>query len=123
MLYVELANTPYLQSKGLMFRKNLDDDAGMLFAFSHPQVLKFWGRNTYLPLDIAFVSPEKKIIKIDRIRPLNVSSVSSDIDCIMAIETNEGYFQKNGIKLGDIIELAKNDLGFDIVQFKKREGN
>ena len=63
-LNVEMADSPSKHARGLMFRKKLDEDDGMLFKFKSPQNLKFWGLNTYIPLAIAFVSPEKEIVKI-----------------------------------------------------------
>lgn len=122
ILKVEIADTPSRQEQGLMFRHSLDSDAGMLFKFSNPQVLNFWGLNTYIPLDIAFVSPENKIVKIENIRPFCMSPVSSESDCKFAIEANMGFFSKNGVTEGDMVDVAKDDMGFDIISFKKNEG-
>ena len=126
MLHVEVADNPIIQSKGLMFRKELKDDSGMLFVFGHSQELRFWGENTFIPLDIAFVSPEKQIVKIAHIKPLSKKVITSDQDCIIAIEANAGYFAKNNIKVGDFIEIeddvkAGYKLG-KIVSFRKKEG-
>jgi len=121
-LKVEMADTPSLQEKGLMFRKSLEDNAGMLFKFSNPSVLKFWGMNTYIPLDIAFVSPENKIVKIDHIKPYCLSGVSSDMDCHLAIEANMNFFSKNDIMIGDKVDIEKDDEGFYSVSFKKDKG-
>lgn len=119
MLFVEIADTPYKQQQGLMFRESLDENVGMLFKFESPQVLKFWGLNTYIPLDIAFINKENKIVHIDRIKPLCQKTVSSIDNCTMAIEVNEGFFRKNGISPGHIIEISKDDMGFDLIKFKK----
>jgi len=119
---VEMADTPSLHQQGLMFRKKLGEDSGMAFKFSTPKVLNFWGLNTYIPLDIAFVSPENKIIKITNIKPMSWDTVSSDTDCLMAIEANLDFFSGNGIKIGDKVDLEKNEIGETIVTFKKFEG-
>jgi len=119
-LYVEIADTPYKQRNGLMFRKDLPRYAGMLFKFHEPQILKFWGLNTYLPLDIAFISSENKIVKIGRIKPNSCSVIGSDIDCVMAIEANDGYFRSNGIKVGDAVKIDYED-NADIVIFNPGE--
>jgi uncharacterized membrane protein (UPF0127 family) len=103
-----------------MFRKSLGDNSGMVFKFSNPQVLNFWGLNTYIPLDIAFVSQDNKIMKIKKIAPLSLKTVSSEVPCAMAIEANDSYFENNRIKEGDTIEIAKDDLGFDLVNFIKK---
>ena len=121
MLYIEIAETPYALSEGLMHRETLAANAGMLFRFRRPQVLKFWGLNTYLPLDIAFVSTEGKIASIKKIEPFSKSSVSSDTECVLAIEANEGYFAKHSIGFGSSIDIGKDDLGFDVVMFKNKE--
>ena len=118
VLKIEIADSPTLQEHGLMFRKSLDEDAGMLFKFSTPSVLKFWGMNTYIPLDIAFVSPENKIVKIEHIKPYCLSGVSSDMDCHLAIEANIDFFAKNGISVGDKVDIEKDKDGFHIVSFK-----
>jgi len=115
---IEIADTPSKQAQGLMFRKSMEDDAGMLFSFKTPQRLKFWGLNTYMHLDIAFISSDKKIEKICHISPLSEKVVASDKDCNYALEVNAGYFAKNNIRTGDSIEL-----GDDCVIFEKNKGN
>jgi len=121
MLYVEIAETPEQLQTGLMFRKSLGDNSGMLFKFSNPQVLNFWGFNTYLPLDVAFIDPEGKITKIDSIAPLSKKTVSSDAKCLMAIEANDGFFERNKIHIGDKIQIDKDEIGH-IVFFEKQKG-
>ncbi len=108
-LKVELADTPYQHQRGLMFRNKLGEDDGMLFKFKHPQNLKFWGLNTYIPLAIAFVSIEKEIMKISYISPCSTKCVDSERDCNMAIEANYDFFQKNKISVGDKIEIINDD--------------
>ncbi len=112
-LKVEIADTPSSQERGLMFRSYLDEDSGMLFKFNNPRNLMFWGVNTYLPLDIAFVSPENVIVKIDNIRPLDNKNISSDVDCAMAIEANMGYFSQNDIGVGSKIEIEGDRVVFN----------
>lgn len=105
-LKVEIADTPSKHQNGLMFRKKLDQDAGMLFKFDKPQNLKFWGLNTYIPLSIAFVSTEGQIQKISYISPLDsLDIVTSDVDCDRAIEANYDFFRENNIWVGDIIDV------------------
>lgn len=108
-LRVELAETPSMHERGLMFRKKIDDDSGMAFIFKNAQNLRFWGLNTYIPLDVAFVSPDRKIIKIEHISPLSTKTVCSEADCDMAIEANLGYFSDNKICIGDKITIADID--------------
>lgn len=106
-LNVEVADTPSKHEKGLMFRKKLEENKGMLFCFSYPQNLRFWGLNTYIPLSIAFVSPDNIIQKISYISPGDTSVVCSEKECDKAIETNYDFFQKNKIWVGDKIDVVK----------------
>ena len=107
-LKVEVAKTPSQLEKGLMFRDKLGEDDGMLFKFSRPQNLRFWGLNTYIPLAIAFVSPEKTIEKIDYISPFSTSVVESEKECSMAIEANYDFFKKNKVGVGDSISILED---------------
>lgn len=111
-LKVEVADNPYTQAQGLMFRDHLDDDAGMIFKFDRPQRLSFWGLNTYIPLDIAFVGLDGKISSIKEVKPMNLSSVQSDVSCNIAIEANAGYFEQHGIKPGDKIAFKGDEITF-----------
>lgn len=116
-LKVEIADTPSSHAKGLMFRKELNDDEGMVFIFNRAQNLKFWGYNTYIPLDIAFISPDKKIIKIEHISPLSNKIVTSDDDCNMAIESNYNFFSNNKIKPGYKVDIVDNNIGEKFIKF------
>jgi uncharacterized membrane protein (UPF0127 family) len=117
MLYVEIANTPEKHEKGLMFRKYLGSRAGMLFKFKDSNVLNFWGLNTYIPLDIAFVDEDNKIVKISKIAPMSLKTVSSDKPCVIAIEANDDYFKNNRIFVGNKISMGKDDIDIDVVKF------
>jgi uncharacterized protein len=108
-LRVEVADTPDKQAQGLMFRRSLPDDNGMLFKFYSPQNLRFWGYNTYLPLAIAFISPENKIEEISYISPCSKKVVASGKKCVMAIEANHDFFSKNNIRVGDFIHISTED--------------
>ena len=106
-LKAEIAQTPEQLARGLMFRKTLDDDSGMLFVFNRSGKHRFWGKNTYLPLDVAFIDENDRIIKISYISPLDDSPVMSEKDCQMVIEANYGYFSKNHIKEGQSISVEQ----------------
>ena len=115
ILKVEVADTPSKHERGLMFREKLDPDAGMLFKFNQPQNLKFWGVNTYIPLAIAFISPNKEIKKISYISPCSDQCVDSEKDCNMAIEANYEFFSKNKIKVGDKVDIVDNNEGKKVI--------
>ena len=116
-LRVEIADTPFSRQKGLMFRKKLGDDSGMVFKFNSPQNLKFWGMNTFIPLSIAFISEDNKITNIEQISPFSLKCVASDKNCSIAIEANHDFFDKNDIGIGNSIDIVKDGIN-DYVIFK-----
>ena len=120
---VEVADTPYKLAQGLMHRTNLPTDAGMLFMFCRPQVLKFWGVNTLIPLDIAFIDSSHKIASIGRINKLDHTMVTSKSNCVMAVEVNAGFFKQFGVGVGDSIKVGKDQSGATVVQFEKNAGS
>lgn len=111
LLKVEVADTPSKHQKGLMFRNKLGEDEGMFFKFNSPQNLRFWGVNTYIPLAIAFVSPNKEIKKIDFISPCSDRTVCSEHECNIAVEANYDFFEKNKIGVGHKINIIEEKEG------------
>ena len=111
-LTVEMANTPLTLAQGLMGRKELPVDNGMLFKFPSSQEISFWGKNTYIPLDIAFVDNNNKIINIKQITPMSTKLVHSDGFCSMAIEANSGFFRNNKIEPGHQIKISGDTIEF-----------
>lgn len=104
-LTLELADTPATLARGLMQRDKLPEDRGMLFKFPRVLEASFWGKDTYIPLDVAFINKEHQIISIKPITPMSTRAVHSGGDCLMAIEANAGFFDKNNIKAGHKIHL------------------
>jgi len=100
-LSVEIANTPSTRANGLMDRKTLPEDSGMLFQFTHSDYLRFWMKNTYIPLDIAFLDENGVIFQIAEMYPLSTRLVASHKPCKMALEVNHGWFDKNKLGVGD----------------------
>ena len=121
-LYVKVANTPESLAQGLMFVKHMPRDHGMLFVFSRQQILRFWGENTYLPLDIAFADANGVIRKISKISPLSRKTVACESPCKYAIEANDGFFSENKIEIGDKL-IFENDDGRQIVSFSRKRRN
>lgn len=103
---VELARTPQQRETGLMFRKSLPDDRGMLFVFVRESHRSFWMKNTYIPLSIAYMDREGIILNIENMYPLDTRSVPSMGPAKYALEVNQGQFRKWGISVGDIIDLS-----------------
>lgn len=112
-LTVEVADTPLSLAHGLMHRKELSDDSGMLFKFPTVTEATFWGKNTYIPLDIAFVHNDH-ITSIKQIVPMSTRIIHSDNFCDIAIEANAGYFERHNIKPGYKVSISG-----DIVEFEK----
>ena len=102
-LEVEVADTPETRSRGLMHRKSLGYDAGMLFVFPKEQPLQFWMRNTTLPLSIAFADDTGRIVHIADMEPLSESLVPSGAPARYALEVNRGWFAHHGVQPGDAL--------------------
>jgi len=106
MLNVEIADTTARREKGLMFRKSLNESEGMLFIFDSEQNLNFWMKNTYIPLDIAYIDKNGLINEIYHMKPLDVSLTYNSIKPAMyALEVNLDWFSLHKIKTGSKIEL------------------
>lgn len=104
-ILVEIADSNFKRQNGLMFRKSIPENYGMLFSFDEPQVLKFWGMNTFIPLDICFMDENFIVKSISSIRPHDLNSVASSCPCKFALETNLGFLDRYGIKNGTKLKL------------------
>ena len=99
-LQVEIADTPSRREIGLMHRKHLGKNEGMIFKFSHPDCLSFWMKNTHIPLDIAFIRDNGEIFQISQMYPLSTRTTNAKEACRYALEVNQGWFKENGLKEG-----------------------
>ena len=104
-LWVQIARTEEEQARGLMFRGHLGRDEGMLFVYEREQILAFWMKNTPLPLSIAFLDRRGKIIDIQAMEPFSLQVHYSTFPAQYALEVNRGWFRKNGIQVGDAIQI------------------
>ena len=99
---VEMADTPASRERGLMFRKALAPDRGMLFDFKTPQETAFWMRNTLIPLDILFVARDGRIITIARnAAPLDETPIPSGGPVLGVLELKGGRAAELGLSPGD----------------------
>jgi uncharacterized membrane protein (UPF0127 family) len=99
---VELAETPAQMEQGLMFRRELAPDAGMLFDFKTPIVATMWMRNTLIPLDMLFVGGDSRIVNIhERAVPQSDAIIAAAAPVRAVIELNGGTAARFGIKPGD----------------------
>jgi len=101
----ELARTQKERSDGLMHRKHLVDGAGMLFIFDRDQVMSFWMKNTLIPLSIAFIAADGRIVEIKDMQPHDLNPVISSRSVRYALEVPQGWFSRAGVKPGDVILL------------------
>ena len=103
-LTVEVASTAETRATGLMNRFSLRQDHGMLFVFEAPQPLAFYMRNTYIPLSIAFIDSQGRILNIEDMQPKDESTHWSRGLALYAIEMRQGWFAAKGIGTGDVVE-------------------
>jgi uncharacterized membrane protein (UPF0127 family) len=103
----EIARTEQEQSKGLMYRKTLSDGEGMLFVFDKDEVKRFWMKNTFIPLSIAFITWDERIVDIKDMYPHDKNSVISNRSVRYALEVPQGWFSRAGVKIGDIINIKE----------------
>ena len=101
----EIARTPAQQQQGYMYRKEIKDGEGMLFVNEADLVLSFWMKNTLVPLSIAFVAADGRILEIYDLEPGNLNPVRSGRSVRYALEVPQGWFGRAGIGIGDRLEL------------------
>ncbi|MGA7124723.1 MAG: DUF192 domain-containing protein [Chthoniobacterales bacterium] len=104
-LDVEVAETPQQLAKGLRFRQTLAENAGMLFVFPAPQRVTFWMKVASIPLSIAFVQSDGKIVQIRPMQPYDETPVPSLSNAISyTLLVNQGWFERHGIEAGTVID-------------------
>ena len=103
----EIARTQEERNKGLMFRKNLPEGEGMLFIFERDDVLSFWMKNTSVPLSIAFIAYDGRIVDIKDMYPHDENSVYSSRSVRYALEVPQGWFSRAGVQSGDVVKIPK----------------
>jgi uncharacterized membrane protein (UPF0127 family) len=102
---VEVVRTEQEKAKGLMFRENLEKDEGMIFVYGREDYLSFWMKNTRIPLSIAFLDKNGKIVDIQDMIPFSLQTHVSAFPARYALEVNQGWFKRNGISVGQGIKL------------------
>lgn len=100
----ELAKTEDQRTKGLMFRKRLDNNSGMMFDFGAPAKVCMWMKNTYIPLSVAFIDQDGVIVNIEDMEPLTTNSHCSGGWVGYALEMNQGWFTARKIGPGSKVE-------------------
>lgn len=106
---VELATTPEEQSRGLMFRKHLRPDSGMLFVGSRDELRSFWMKNTYIPLDMLFIDSHNEVKHIHYgAKPFDEASISSLYSVQYVLEINAGRAKKCTIRQGTKMSILRS---------------
>jgi uncharacterized protein len=104
-LTLEIATTPEQQQIGLMNRKSMPPDKGMIFVFNPPRQVHFWMKNTYIPLSAAFVAEDGTVVKIADMDPLSEKHHSTDAPVKFVIEVNQGVLKDAGLRVGDALKI------------------
>jgi uncharacterized membrane protein (UPF0127 family) len=106
VIQAELATTPGQQMIGMMHRRSMGANEGMLFVYDEPQRQCFWMRNTLIPLTIAFIDDDGRIVNTADMAPLDETSHCSDKPVRFALEMNQGWFDRRGLKSGSRLRGA-----------------
>ena len=105
---VEIADTPEKRQLGLMYRKDLPPDHGMLFLFPRETPQSFWMKNTVLPLDIIYINTARTIVSIAKdTTPFSEQPIPSGQPAQYVLEVNAGFCERHGIVSGDRIEFVR----------------
>jgi len=102
-----VADTPGSRARGLMYIRELPPDRGMLFLYDFPQFASFWMKNTYIPLDLLFISPDGRIANIvEDATPLSLAPLESVAPVTAVLEVAGGTAVRLGIRAGDRLRVA-----------------
>jgi uncharacterized protein len=102
---VEVARNDAERAQGLMYRRSLAPDRGMLFDFARVQPISMWMQNTYIPLDMIFIRPDGTIARIAaNAEPLSTRTIPSGEPVLAVLELNGGTAARLGVKPGDRVE-------------------
>jgi len=100
-LDVELASTPRQRFHGLSFRKSMAENKAMLFVYRRERSLLFTMRDTSIPLSIAFIDKNLVINEIIDMQPFEDGPFAAQHESMYALETNQGWFERHGVSIGD----------------------
>lgn len=102
---VEVMRTDSEREKGLMFRKFMPADRGMLFDFKAERPVAMWMKNTYLPLDMIFIGKDGKIVSVaENAEPLSETIIPSQAPALAVLELNAGAAAEIGVRPGDTVD-------------------
>ncbi len=108
-LKIELADKPEEIQYGMMYRKSIDANTGMLFLMPNEESQSFWMKNTYVSLDIIYINSKNEVVSIqENAAPLNETSLPSEGPASMVLEVKGGFSAEHGIKKGTKIAYSRN---------------
>lgn len=123
----EMATTDAERMLGLMHRRSLGENYGMLFVFEREKPLNFWMKNTFISLSIGFFDKNKVLVDIQDMEAVkseyqsHIPSYQSKKPAQYALEVNRGWFKANKVKLGDKLKIdqtkAQLDLGHTVPSY------
>lgn len=113
ILKIEVAETDAQLERGLMFRKSLKDDEGMLFIFPRERTLAFWMKNTLIDLAIGYFDKDKRLVDIQEMKATTLMTVDhpsypSKAPAMYALEVPKGWFTRHGVKIGAKFSLDES---------------
>jgi len=101
---VEIADTRKARQRGLMYRRSLADESGMLFNFRRDEVISMWMKNTLIPLDMIFIDRQGRIVRVHaRAIPGSLAGITSGKPARAVLELAGGSAARFGIKAGDVV--------------------
>jgi uncharacterized membrane protein (UPF0127 family) len=107
---VEIARTEPERSRGLMYRQSLAPGRGMIFLFAEPEKLKFWMKNTYIPLDMIFIGADRRVVYVEEnAEPLTVKSRGPEEDTQFVLEVPGGWSRGHGVERGTEVRFVGID--------------
>lgn len=107
-LDVEIAATEPEREQGLMLRQSLGDDTGMLFLFPNESTNGFWMKNTYIPLDIAYIDDSGHVAEIREGKPLDESVLTPAKPYHSTLEVADGWFERHNMTVGATVTVPGN---------------
>ena len=114
-LTVEIADENHERQAGMMHRTTMPENEGMLFVFPKPHQTGFWMKNTTVPLSIAYIDPASRVIEIHDLQPGNTKPAESRSARVQyALEVNQGWFAKNGIRPGAVLATDRGSLAVSV---------
>lgn len=99
-LQTEVANTPAKRAQGLAGRTSLPPESGMLFDYKGEVDIPFWMKDTTIPLSIAFIDADGRVLAVRDMKPLDPNPVKPDAKYRYAVEANQGWFRSHNVKPG-----------------------